>query len=390
MTQTPTFPEPKKPLCVLPFIHAELDPSDRCRPCCAYHYDYGKEWPVHRFEEWWKTGLSELREDMLAGRKNPGCARCWRDEEVGVSSYRQITNANWEKYQYIQEPLERPVFLMLGIGNYCNIKCIMCSPFKSTKWTDEYEKNLDKFKAINFTFDGYPRGFWSEPEKVRPLLASISQDAEMLHFSGGEPLLTPEYRLVLESVANPSETQLNINTNLTVLSETWIELLKKFKTRINLSLEGIGEKNDYIREGSDWTTIEQNYRRLQAAGIDVSISHAFSRTSLYALPELLYWCLDSGIDDINYNWLQWPSCMELQGAPIEDRQQFIDEIYKFVDYRNANYPERTWPVDFPKAWIEQLKILPYDEKKDRDFWKYIDLLDELHDKNFRTIFAITP
>ena len=221
-----------KPLCVLPFIHGLLETTDQLLPCCAYDHRHGKQYHVHEFDTWWESGLTEIRQDMLAGRKHEGCNRCWKEEEQGISSYRQRQNEHWAQYQNIQHPLPKPAFLMMGIGNYCNIKCIMCSPEKSSLWADEYEKNQKTFNKINIHFTNYSNGAWSEPEKIERLLDHVATDVEMLHFSGGEPLITPEYKQVLRSVINPSNVELHINTNLTMLSEDWITLLKKFKTKI--------------------------------------------------------------------------------------------------------------------------------------------------------------
>lgn len=377
-----------RPLCVLPFIHAELDPADRLRPCCAYSFDHGGHWPVHKFNEWWHSdSLNELRADMLAGRKNPGCARCWREEAQGLESYRSRANPQWQHYKDIQQPLLRPAGLMMGIGNYCNIKCIMCSPFKSSKWADMYEKNEQAFVKIDMGMINYPRGFWSNREQVEILLGDIARDAECLHFSGGEPLLTPEYKTVLRSVHNPKSTKLIINTNLTVLSDEWLELLTQFDTEIQLSLEGVGVHNDYIREGSDWTDIVANVQRLQAAGItNIFIAHAFSRTSLYSLIALLDWCVQQSLA-INYTMLTWPQHLRMSGAPLVDREQFLLEYNQWMARRDATHPTLKH-ICLPPAWVETIKNQVYDREIDQKFWQYIDLLDQINNRDFRSMFGV--
>jgi len=370
-----------KPLCVLPFMHGLMDTTDQLLPCCAYNHRHGKQYHVHEFDTWWESGLTEIRQDMLAGRKHEGCNRCWKEEEQGILSYRQRQNEYWAQYQNIQQPLPKPVFLMMGIGNYCNIKCIMCSPQKSSLWAEEYEKNQKAFKKINIHFTHYNNGSWSEPEKIERLLDHVATDVEMLHFSGGEPLITPEYKQVLRSVINPSNVELHINTNLTMLSEDWITLLKQFKTTINVSLEGVGEKNDYVREGSDWSVLVRNINRLKAAGIYVAVCHAFSRTSLLALPELLEFCTDNNLQ-ISFTQLTYPPYLQVAGAPDSEKQQFVTAL------NCMKYPNHTAPEIF--VYEDVVKTTKYDVEKDIAFWKFIDTMDQLHNKNYQEIFKVTP
>jgi len=358
-----------------------METTDQLLPCCAYNYRYGKQYHVHEFDTWWESGLTEIRQDMLAGRKHEGCSRCWKEEEQGISSYRQRQNEHWSQYQNIQQALPKPVFLMMGIGNYCNIKCIMCSPQKSSLWADEYEKNQKTFNKIDIHFNNYSNGAWSEPEKIERLLDQVATDVEMLHFSGGEPLITPEYKQVLRSVINPGAVELHINTNLTMLSEDWIMLLKQFKTRINVSLEGVGKKNDYIREGSDWSVLVRNIARLKEAGIPVSVSHAFSRTSLLALPELLEFCADNTLQ-VNLTQLTYPPYLQVAGAPDSEKQQFLTAL------ECITYPNTTAPEIF--VYTDIVKTTKYDAEKDLAFWKYIDTMDQLHDKNYQEIFKVKP
>ena len=366
-----------KPLCVLPFIHGLLETTDQLLPCCAYDHRHGKKYHVHEFDTWWESGLTEIRQDMLAGQKHEGCNRCWKEEEQGILSYRQRQNEHWAQYQNIQEPLPKPVFLMMGIGNYCNIKCIMCSPYKSSLWADEYEKNQKTFNKINIHFTNYSNGAWSEPEKIERLLDHVATDVEMLHFSGGEPLITPEYKQVLRSVANPGNVELHINTNLTMLSEDWISLLKQFKTKINVSLEGVGKKNDYIREGSDWVVLERNIARLKAAGISVTVSHAFSRTSLLALPELIEFCNNNQLQ-IAITQLTFPPYLQVAGATEQEKHRFLNAIENLGDCRDM----------IPEIYVytDIVKTTKYDIEKDIGFWKYIDTMDKLHNRNYREIF----
>jgi hypothetical protein len=364
--------------CVLPFMHATADVDAILQPCCRYVTpEHSNNYTMKDFDAWWSQEQQVIRKELLEGKQHEGCANCWKDEAAGIVSYRQDCNQMHSDHVGLEEPLPRPVFWMLGIGNYCNIRCIMCSPYKSTSMVAEYEQHQHKFKKINITYDGYTRGNWSDSD-LAPL-ESLSQDAEMIHFSGGEPMMTPDYKRVLRSVKNPTETILRINTNLTKIDHDWMELLPQFQTSINVSLEGIGEFNDYIRNGSEWADIDRNIDRLLAADIAVWVAHAFGRTSLHALPGLLDYCFAKNLP-ITFGSVIIPNFLSIASAPTSERIQFKNAI----DQRRACLRKMDG-FHRVEEFVKLLETAEYNSELDQQFWQYIDLMDELHGMNYREI-----
>lgn len=370
---------PTDTYCILPFIHAQAETDGKLTPCCRYQFERGPGKTLKDFDQWWKEDLEPLRQDLLAGRRHAGCKNCWDDEDRGVVSYRQDCAKMFAHHEHRTEPMEYPVFWMMGIGNYCNIRCIMCSPFKSTNWAAEYERNRAEFKKINIEFTGYPRGAWADADLA--LLDKVAVDAEMIHFSGGEPLMTRDYLRVLNSVKNPGNTVLHINSNLQELSEEWIDVLTQFKSHINVSLEGVGAANDYIRYGSDWQSIVNNIQRLKARGIDVGVTHAFGRTSLRALIPLLEFCLEQSMI-ITFTPLRWPDYLGVCSAPIAERQQFLTELNSRPELKSISGYHRL------DEFVQALEHDPYSADLNDQFWEFISTMDRLHNQNYKEIFNV--
>ena len=364
--------------CILPFIHAQAETNGHLLPCCRYDQDLNNPGArtLKDFDTWWHHDLQSLREDLLAGRRHSQCRRCWDDEDRGVQSYRQDCLQMFEHHGRPTEPLTHPIFWMMGIGSYCNIRCIMCSPFKSTNWMAEFERNRPEFQKIGIDFEGYPRGAWSSAD-LEPL-TRVAQDAEMIHFSGGEPLMTSDYLRVLRSVRNPGKTVLHINSNLQELSEEWLEILPQFQTHINVSLEGVGAANDYIRYGSSWTSIVANIQRLRERGVDVGVTHAFGRTSLQALIPLLEFCLQQDMI-ITFTPLRWPDYLGIGSAPHEERQQFLTELNHRPQLEMISGYHRL------AEFVSALEKDPYLPELDQKFWQFIDFMDRMHNMNYREI-----
>ena len=87
----------KDSFCVLPFIHATLNPFDNqehnasALPCCRYPHDHTERFidddQINKSTTW-KT----LQDAIDNNIKLDTCKHCWRDEASGVLSYRQVNN----------------------------------------------------------------------------------------------------------------------------------------------------------------------------------------------------------------------------------------------------------------------------------------------------------
>ena len=75
--------------------------------------------------------MNRLRKSFIAGEKPKGCQACWKEEQSGKTSKRQ--NA-WIKMPIIGEVAIKkntvaPHFIDMKLGNICNLKCRICSPY---------------------------------------------------------------------------------------------------------------------------------------------------------------------------------------------------------------------------------------------------------------------
>ena len=111
-------------------------------------------------------------------------------------------------------------------------------------------------------------------------------------------------------------TKLNYNNN------NLVEYWKQFKQVVlGMSLDGMGERAEYIRNGIKWNVIEQNIRTIaeisrENRNISQHISPTVSIMNVYTLPEMhKYFVENSLIPSINsivLNILLSPSYFELR------------------------------------------------------------------------------
>ena len=303
--------EPKT-FCKAPFKTAVIDTDGFLKPCCEFmtheskldHYklNYADDW---MFKKWWEEGLDPLREKMLKGEVDPGCRYCIsKEKNAGVNHLRIGTNKNIPdtfeeiKNDYLQNKREYPKQVELRLGNYCNLKCIMCGPYASSSLMAEYKMNKKQFNeqgiVSNWEDPNMPKD-WYSYEHNKEIMLDVVSKASRIHFGGGEPFISPVIVEVLNSIN--SKTYLRFNTNMTRINARVLDALKKFDTiEIEASIDGVGPHNDYLRNGSKWNIILENFKKLKTCNnINVDISYILQHTSLYTLKDVIAFANDTDI-----------------------------------------------------------------------------------------------
>ena len=230
---------------------------------------------------------------MLQGEWPLGCERCRIEEQNNIASKRKLDNERWNNY-YSQYDLGTGMFITASIafGNTCNLKCITCGPFSSSKWQKEYlELHGKNVKPLHF----YRAEFVDE---------FINYCPKILHLDipGGEPFLSGVYeqQRLLSSLIEQGRSQeisIHYTTNGTVFpDQTWWELWKHFKEiDLQLSIDDTGDRFEYIRHHAIWQNVLENITEYQHKDrtIDnfrISVSCTVSAYNVAYLPEFFDWC----------------------------------------------------------------------------------------------------
>lgn len=266
-----------KQFCAIPWFGAILSHERTLTPCCQF-----KTIPHENTEYKSKDSLNEyingiipVREKMIAGKNVEACRDCYRDEETGVYSLRQAYNDYYRTSNsgdYYIKHLKNFNFLDLEvkITDVCNYACAMCNPRSSTKIYTEWSNSLDN-KYIKKFLDRNPdylenirkNHTGSNKEKTYETLRNILKDHSLwrLKFTGGEPLLDTELVNILKNIdeIKKSNMHLDIVTNASKDMVQWAKEVGNFKSiTMNISLEGIGKVQEYIRKHSVWNEVEKN------------------------------------------------------------------------------------------------------------------------------------
>lgn len=126
--------------------------------------------------------------------------------------------------------------IILRMTNSCNLNCTYCYDKKNHKSIISENKEIDS--------------------KIKEIVKNISkiqrdkQQQSKIIFHGGEPLLIRAEiyeKLIKEILKNNPNVKFSIQTNATLLNEDYIEIFKKYKVNIGISLDGYNEEQNKCR-----------------------------------------------------------------------------------------------------------------------------------------------
>jgi len=268
----PTKPLPQDTFCVLPWMHLYIGTDGNVLPCC--HADH--QFPLGNVTEQDINSIirspaaDQLRKNLYEGQRSKECKRCYDQEDAGLISNRMRHNQRWieiKKDNCLSDGTIidwRPVYLDIRLNNICNLKCRMCSGYFSSAIAQEEVELFGSKSSVESSLNSQQRK--KNLEKIIEYLPT----AEKIYFAGGEPLLSLEHYEILDALVACKNTNLEViyNTNFTTLTyknRSVLELWKKFSNvTLGASLDAQGGVAEYVRHGTKWCEIEQNFSLLRA------------------------------------------------------------------------------------------------------------------------------
>jgi len=245
----------------------------------------------------------QSRLDLIQGKRHEDCQSCWKLEDSGMTSPRHSKEmfgellhkkkqlpgefvysdsdlrAELKKITNINDPVltsYHPYMLEISLGNTCDMKCMYCSHHYSTQWGSEKIKWGEITQAqLDKEFPKAPNGF---DDKYWEWFDTVKLHVGRLGIIGGEPLIMPEFyrfadKLIasVESVKELRKQKMsfwivtNMNTPPNYL-EKFFKYLPKltevFNVEILVSMESVGNRAEYIRNGVDWNRFTSNIDKL--------------------------------------------------------------------------------------------------------------------------------
>jgi len=398
--------------CAMPWVHRLVDIDGKIKECCQTQTSRGhvSEWQ----ETWNDAEIVGMRESMVAGRRVGQCKTCYADETGGRKS-----NRNFHNEKYLKSPAfvsrvkksiqngyvveENPTFFEFRFGSLCNLRCKMCSGHYSSAIRKD-ARHLQEIDPAGFeqfiphessSFDLPPD--WSTDETSYRQMADLIPFMERVHFSGGEPTMTPEYIDFLQLCVDQDHAKhihLDVCSNITNIKREMIDLIEHFAVpRLQCSVDGIKGSYEYIRAPGNWDKVRENLitimYRTKGGSFQTGINMVVQLFNILDLPEILdefLWlylkhCADVSQSRFNIRLtpIQWPDRFRLDTAPLIIRQIALERLREWR--ANNSYDPKLLDIIFegPSAldMIEQqLATTGGTDTPARDILNYCTFMDQ--------------
>lgn len=368
-----------RPFCMAPFNSIVVDKNGELLPCCDFMQNKSDTPPGHLkdFSTWWNQDLQILRNKMVLHQPDSGCNHCLTKEASGKASLRSVFNSRFANNSI--DP--KIIVIEIRLGNYCNLRCIMCGDYASSSIATEYASNQAAYNKINVFMSTESIAWWKDDQCMDNLKTILNQ-VDFCEFAGGEPFIVPEMSKILSMLDPQKIRNIGVTSSLNNINLKIFKELDKFRlVSITTSIEGIGKFNDYVRYGSSWNTVADNVHSLkQQANVRLNINHVLQHTSIWTLPELIEWADEQNIrialSGVYYHSYPAPGVLTIDSVNPRDLDKFKDWLSRY----NGDHKSTL------ENWVGQYK---YDHQLNQKFHQYMSMLDGIRGTDFKLLFNPT-
>jgi len=252
---------------------------------------------------------------------------------------------------YTEPPTEIKIeYVEMTLGNKCNIQCRMCNPWSSNMWQEDiaYHPQLDYWRTDydNLTFD------WYNSDRFEKILTDILPTVKHINFLGGEPLFNEKYYEIIERImqsGRAEEISIQFNTNGLAIQDKSKESWNKLKNvGFNLSCDGIGTVNEYVRWPGKWSKWERNMNKISnwskelGKGIDPNTGKRKWTMQLHSTMSSLTWL--NFPDLLRYTAkLEWHAGMFPYAIQVT-QPEYMDPIHMPDEIKEKGYKAITQTI----------------------------------------------
>ena len=388
----------QKTFCAAPWFSIRNENRGEYRACCAIDSDKSefKGQRVYNLttaaEVWLNSDyMKYLREKLTTGSQLPECSACWHKESYGLQSLRLSTNnsvtdnrgcnlAQTWIASYLKNKQDFKVDLLVAadikINNLCNYECVMCNPADSsqiyTRWINTKNEFVQDYVDRSPSYFQIIKDVYMEQDGEQLLHDVLSKPLKFLKLLGGEPLLNKKLLNLLSSLPEKKKKTLSLSfvTNGSVDLVKVVQQLGAYKhINFSLSLEAVGDMQEYVRKNSNWNQISANVDHFlnhvckSNNQLSMEILTVAQPLTAWHYPELKQWA-DIRNLHITTTILQHPEYLSFTVLPESVAEQIVDQLEKIP----------TADLIAP-AIINEIKNRQFDPEMFEKFCRYIKWFD---------------
>jgi len=308
--------------CILPYVG--VFSSHRGTSLCCK----SDKLPIGPLEFYNGETQQDVRRMMDDGQKHRMCRGCYYAESKGQISDRMVYNS--PNNRWLGEALEYPQWLDLDWSNFCNLKCIMCNPTRSSTWAKETNAYADTNHVRR-----------TAQQHIDDVYKLSSPNLRYINLQGGEPSMMKEYDDYLQYLIDidvAPNCEVTVVTNLTNINKQFYKRLENFKMiKLASSIDAFGSVNDFVRYPSKFEIFNRNIKWVAAMKFEMAIQIAFQITTMFDFDKFLVWLYKMQMYFKQYNktlevslqHVKEPRELEFTNAPKKLKEQFVENVQNY-------------------------------------------------------------
>ena len=353
-------------------------------------------------DSWNSEYLKDMRLKLINGEKHKNCQRCYLQEELGHISMRDekgmaelIKNTNTDGSYDV-----KPHHLELHFGNLCNLSCKMCSQNFSTTigkellkmgeqdpdfltWVKKESGAVNNWTGqLDMVYD------WFKNTKIKnEVFEHVSKNVTSLNVIGGEPTVIKEFFELLDYCYRNKtlgDKKVMIHSNMTNINPKLTKWLGDIKSwQIAASVDGVNERNRYIRYPSDWNTIVKNIK------FYIEVKDKFKNGNINFGPAIQLLNIDQLVDLISFfeeisngdayigffSHVKYPIICDYDIAPTDWKHKVSEKLEKEIG--KVRYDENVAGI---RTHINGLRNETFSEEQKKTYQKMFVRYNDTQDR----------
>jgi hypothetical protein len=209
-----------------------------------------------------------------------------------------------------------------------------------------------------------------------------SPNLQYLHFIGGETVITPGFKKILSALVAADLAKnitIGFTTNLTVWSESVVELLTQFQqVHLGMSIETLTPVNDYVRYPSQhvqtqelldrWTTLGHKHGWLIQLRTTPTCLTVHELTTVYDYA----WQHSTAVESCNF--IDRPEFFRISVLPKHQRESAVETLQSWIDAHPVDVRDQIINTRDPNLAQQQIV---------QDAQSYLNYLESAADESNR-------
>jgi hypothetical protein len=351
--------------------------QETVRPCCIWQFDQTYK-QTHQLDRvnlvtWHNNADVQKAKDLLKNNVWPkNCSFCEQSETQGrLDSMRLNAASSYANYNQDDITLEiRP-------GSVCNFACQTCWPAASSRVSDYYRQAGIKLESKEYvtSVDTDQRFNFNNFEFLQPVAHRIKSVVLL----GGEPFYDKNCLAFLDWWHTNTNAELLVFTNGSKIN---FDLLDRAKNKITLvfSLDAVETPAEYIRFGTSWEKVYDNYRRcLQYDNVEVRVNITQSVYNYEYLDQLLDLFIDHWPDLVTFGMV-YESHFNESVIPTKFRSQIVHKLENIkgkLKSADIESNQRHNAVNAVASTINNLTQIDFNQTNWEKFKEFVIKMDQV-------------